>query len=250
MARKRYKAKEIINKLREAKAKQAREWIYPLSTGNSEFGRQEKLINMIINNKFTLCSRKRLINLYFQCSKFKNTNHSFVECGVGKGDTLAMMKYAASENNQVFGFDSFEGMPDITDKDIGNQNKCDPKNWVGVNISRSIENIHATFSKLNIRLDNVHLIKGYFKDTVFKTKPMLKDIAVLRLDSDWYESTKICLDELYEQVIEGGIVIIDDYGYFVGAKKATDEFRKEHNIVSPLIQSDETEFYWVKKEIC
>jgi len=208
----------------------------------------KKLIDKIVNNEFTMLSRERLINLYFQCSKFRNTSYSFVECGTGKGGALAIMKYVASENNQVFGFDSFEKMPDTTDKDIGDGNKCNPKAWVGVNISGGIENVYNTFNKLNIGLNNVYLIKGYFEDTLHKNKSKLKNIAVLRVDCDWYEPVKRCLDELYEQVIEGGTIIIDDYDFFIGAKKATDEFRKKHNITSPLIETHGGEFYWVKRK--
>jgi hypothetical protein len=68
------------------------------------------------------------------------------------------------------------------------------------------------------------------------------------LDGDWYESTKICLEKLYDKVIDGGIIIIDDYGHFIGAKKATDEFRKNNKIYSPLIQTDYTEHYWIKNK--
>jgi hypothetical protein len=56
----------------------------------------------------------------------------------------------------------------------------------------------------------------------------------------------VCLEKLYDKVIEGGIIIIDDYGHFFGAKRATDEFRQQNNIVAPLIQTDYTEHYWIK----
>ena len=69
---------------------------------------------------------------------------------------------------------------------------------------------------------------------------------MLRLDGDWYESTKICLEKLYDKVVVGGVIIIDDYGHWVGAKNATDEFRTTNNIVSPLLQTDYTEYYWIK----
>jgi len=55
------------------------------------------------------------------------------------------------------------------------------------------------------------------------------------------------LDKLYDKVVVGGIIIIDDYGFWVGAKRATDEFREERKIDSPLIKVDETEFYWIKR---
>jgi len=56
----------------------------------------------------------------------------------------------------------------------------------------------------------------------------------------------VCLEKLYDKVVENGVIIIDDYGHFIGAKRATDEFREKHNIRSPLIQTDYTEYYWVK----
>jgi predicted O-methyltransferase YrrM len=208
-------------------------------------------IKQILSNHFTLVSRERLENLYNQCSKFKDTNYSFVECGVAKGGCLSMMKYVSGKNNKIFGFDSFEGMPDITKEDLSNYNKsCPLTNFgkVGDNLSGGIDNVYNTFNKLDLNMDNVTLIKGFFQDTlqIQQNIDNIGKIAVLRLDGDWYESVKICLEKLYDKVIEGGIIIIDDYGHFIGAKLATDEFISKNNIKSPLIQTDYTEYYWVK----
>lgn len=205
-----------------------------------------EFIDTINKGGFSLISKERLSNLYFQCKKFQDIECSFVECGVAKGGALALMKYVASDKNKVLGFDSFEGMPDVCEKDLGSYNRCDPKQWVGYDLSGGIENVKNTFKSLNVSLDNISFIKGYFEDTLSKEKQQCGKIGVLRLDGDWYSSTKVCLDELYDQVIEGGVILIDDYGYFVGAKNATDEFRAKHNITSPLIQTDDTEFYWIK----
>ena len=133
----------------------------------------------------------------------------------------------------------------------GDYNKsCPLKDFgkVGDNLSGGIDNVYNTFNRLNLNMDNVTLIKGFFQDTlqVQENIANIGKIAILRLDGDWYESTKICLDKLYDNVIEGGIIIIDDYGHFIGAKKATDEFRDKYNIKSPLIQTDYTEYYWIK----
>jgi Macrocin-O-methyltransferase (TylF) len=68
------------------------------------------------------------------------------------------------------------------------------------------------------------------------------------LDGDWYDSIKVCLDTLYDKVVIGGVIILDDYGHWVGNKKATDEFREKHNICSPLIQTDNSEYYWIKTD--
>ena len=211
-------------------------------------------IEQIISNGFTMVSHERLTNLYNQCSIFKYTNYSFVECGVAKGGCLSMMKFASGKNNKIFGFDSFEGMPNITSEDLGEYNKSDPLNGfgkVGDNLSGGIHNVYTTFSELNLNMDNVTLVKGFFQDTLeIKEKiDNIGDIAVLRLDSDWYECTKICLEKLYDKVIYGGIIIIDDYGHWVGAKRAVDEFISKNNILSPLIQTDYTEHYWIKYNI-
>ena len=205
-------------------------------------------IEKILSNGFTLVSNERLKNLYAQCSKFKYTNYSFVECGVAKGGCLAMMKFTSGKNNKIFGLDSFEGMPDITKEDIGDYNKSCPKVWVNVPLCNGINDVYNTFDKLNLNIDNVTLVKGYFQDTlqIQENIDNIGEIAVLRLDGDWYESTKICLEKLYDKVIDGGIIIIDDYGHFVGAKTATDVFRVKKNIKSPLIQTDYTEYYWIK----
>jgi predicted O-methyltransferase YrrM len=211
-------------------------------------------IEQILSNGFTLVSKERLTNLYNQCLKFKNTNYSFVECGVAKGGSLAMMKFSCGKNNKVFGLDSFEGMPPITNEeivDIIDYNKsCPLTNFgkVGDNLSGGIDNVYNTFNKLSLNMDNVILIKGFFQDTlqIQENIDNIGDIAILRLDGDCYESTKICLEKLYDNVIDGGIIIIDNYCHFIGAKKATDEFRIKHKILTPLIQTDYTEYYWVK----
>ncbi len=208
-------------------------------------------IEEIIRNGFSMVSRERLLNLQNQCKKFRNTNYSFVECGVAKGGCLALMKNMAGINNKVFGFDSFEGMPEITKEDISMYNKSDIFNGfgkVGDNLSGGIENVYKTFNTLNISIENVNLVKGFFKDTLNTSENIdfIGEIGVLRLDGDWYESTRICLEKLYDNVVIGGVIIIDDYGHWIGAKTATDEFRNKHNILDPLIQTDYTEHYWIK----
>ncbi len=91
---------------------------------------------------------------------------------------------------------------------------------------------------------HTHVHKGWFQDTlpVADTGP----IAILRLDGDWYESTKICLDHLYDKVVQGGFVIIDDYGTYEGCKRAVDEFlgRQEHPLFLNFVTHDVR--YWIK----
>jgi len=221
----------------------------------------KNLQKKIIANQFSMVPKARLDNLEKQCKKFVNSNYSFVECGVAKGGCLALMKYYAGKNNKIFGFDSFEGMPDITEKDVSDKsfdhylNSQNPEFWVNKNLSGGIEQVYKTFSKLKIEMNHVFLVKGFFQDSlnVKENIDNINEIAILRLDSDWYEPTKICLEQLYARVVIGGVIIIDDYGCWVGAKRAVDEFREKNMIHSPLLQTDSEEYYWIKStdtELC
>lgn len=208
-------------------------------------------LQRIKNSGHTLVSIERLANLQAQCLKFKNTNFSFVECGVGSGGCLAVMANFAGNNNKVYGFDSFDKMPGITAEDLGDYNKTNPLvgyGSVGHNISGGINTVHNLFKKAKLPMTNVKLIQGLFEKVMTPAViNELGNIAVLRLDGDWYNSTKVCLDRLYNSVIDGGVIIIDDYGHFIGAKRATDEFREKRGIDSPLIASDYTEHFWIKE---
>jgi hypothetical protein len=85
---------------------------------------------------------------------------------------------------------------------------------------------------LNLFDSNVIFIKGKVEDTLVQANQLPNAISFLRLDTDWYESTKIELDILYEKLIPGGILVIDDYANWNGVRKAVDEFFKE--LVPPI----------------
>jgi hypothetical protein len=72
------------------------------------------------------------------------------------------------------------------------------------------------------------------------------EIAILRLDGDWYASTRVCLEHLYDKVVRGGFIIVDDYGCYEGCKKAVDEFMKTKSIQAYLNFIDDTGRYWIK----
>lgn len=91
------------------------------------------------------------------------------------------------------------------------------------------------------------MVKGMFQDTLPNYWNEIGDIAVLRLDGDWYESTKCCLEWLYDNVLDGGYVIIDDYN-LVGCRKALDEFIASRNIKVDIIE-DERGGCWFQRVI-
>lgn len=80
----------------------------------------------------------------------------------------------------------------------------------------------------------VILIEGDVLETLVKTQNIPGKISVLRLDTDWYESTKKELEVLYPKLAVGGVLMIDDYGYWGGAKKAVDEYFAD--IPRPFLQ--------------
>jgi O-methyltransferase len=104
-----------------------------------------------------------------------------------------------------------------------------------------------SFDIVGVDRTQVTLIKGLFQNTLASSIDLVKPIAVLRLDGDWYESTKVCLETLYAHVIIGGRIIIDDYGHWEGCRKAVDEFLSANALKPKLISTDYTERWWIKE---
>lgn len=169
---------------------------------------------------------------------------SLVECGVGAGAQIAAMKIALMEcqsPKQIFAFDSFEGIPlagpnDDSQPGIGkpthNVTLPERDRLVSSGVTaHSLENVKGNFKQLDIPLDNIEFVKGWFQDTL--PNNTIDKIALLRLDGDLYESTLCCLQHLYHKVSIGGIVIVDDLA-LPGSMKAVQEYfghLPEFNIV-------------------
>src|SRR5262249_38722920 len=90
------------------------------------------------------------------------------------------------------------------------------------------------FGRFGLPRERISLVKGWFQDTLPVRAPEIGPVAVLRIDGDWYESTKVCLDHLYDQVVAGGAVIVDDYESCFGCTKAVDEFLERRGIVANI----------------
>jgi O-methyltransferase len=181
----------------------------------------------------------------------------FVECGVARGGSSAVMGLAIRRSGQARDlhlFDSFEGLPEPTDLD-----GAAAREYSGGRASGALESIHrceATLEevrqvllvRLGLDRNRVHFHVGWFQNTVPSAGSQIGPIALLRLDGDWYESTRICLDHLYPHLSIGGIVIMDDYYAWEGCRRATDEYRAAHGITSPLTRIDCDAAYWTKDQ--
>lgn len=86
----------------------------------------------------------------------------------------------------------------------------------------SLEEVQSNMRKTEYPFEKINFIEGRIEETIPKTMPA--KISILRLDTDWYDSTKHELEHLYPLLSSGGILIIDDYGHWSGARKAVDEF--------------------------
>jgi len=149
----------------------------------------------------------------------------FVECGIWMGGNLVIAKKffdSVKELDRAFyGFDTFEGMTKPTENDPKKAHRW----WDGIgSCIASIEEVTEEIKRHDIFDDRVILVKGDVKETLTNSKNLSERISILRLDTDWYDSTKIELEILYSRLVSGGFIIIDDYGYWSGCKKAVDDF--------------------------
>ena len=179
-----------------------------------------------------------------------------VECGVWRGGCAAVMATVVEKSKshrKVWLFDSFEGMPQATKDDIGGDARelsCGAMSGnlapVGKNIA-SVDEVKALlFTKLCLSEDNISIVKGWFQDTLPLYRTRIGPIALLRIDGDWYESTKVCLECLFDNVVNEGYVIIDDYGFFPGCKKAVNEFLDSRGLKVQFTAVDYSRVYFKK----
>lgn len=162
----------------------------------------------------------------------------FVECGVWRGGSsmIAASKFKSSgANKRLWLYDTFDGMPPPDDSvDISCSKVLASQILAGDSDNRSNslvwaigseEEVVTNLSTTGFDMKSIELIKGRVEETI-PEKGIPEEICVLRLDTDWYSSTLHELNYLYPRVVTGGFIIIDDYGHWQGARKATDEYFK------------------------
>lgn len=160
---------------------------------------------------------------------------AIVECGVWRGGSMmaaaAMLLAEGDTNRLLYLFDTFTGMTDPTEAD----QRVDgvPAHKIHQRVIRqkgawcqaSLPDVQKNLASTGYPMDRIRFIPGKVENTI--PLPELSEIALLRLDTDWYTSTAHELKHLFPLLAEGGILIIDDYGYWTGAKRAVDEFLVE-----------------------
>jgi hypothetical protein len=173
-----------------------------------------------------------------------------VECGVWKGGSMMavaeMLGRFGDRSRDLYLFDTFTGMSEPTEHDVSfrgdaaqetldSQREKDPQfQWC----SSSLEEVRQHMAQTGYPGEKLHFVPGMVEQTIPQGAP--DKIALLRLDTDWYESTRHELEHLFPRLTDGGVLIIDDYGHWQGAREAVDEYFETHKIAMLLSRLDYT----------
>jgi hypothetical protein len=164
---------------------------------------------------------------------------AFVESGVWMGGSSmaaasTLVKHGVTDR-EMYLFDTFEGIPAPGEHDglVGDWRSLEEW-WQTENskpdsapfLDAPVEKVRSNMALTGYDLDRVHLVPGLVQETLPVSAP--KQIAFLRLDTDYYESTKVEMELLFPRLAVGGVLIIDDYGFTTGARKAVDEYLADY----------------------
>jgi O-methyltransferase len=182
-------------------------------------------------------------------NEFRNLPGCIVECGVWKGGMIASIAELLGRERNYYLFDSFEGLPEAKEIDgkaaIEWQSNT-KSDWYFDNCSADKKfAITAMESALGKDTKKFNIYPGWFESTISDFKPS-EPIALLRLDSDWYDSTLFCLNHLFPFVTNGGVIIIDDYYTWDGCSKAVHDYLSHNKCIERIREFDQ-KVAWIKK---
>jgi O-methyltransferase len=167
----------------------------------------------------------------------------FLEAGVWRGGVGILIRALLESLNEpartVWMADSFEGLPAPTH--VSDQGLGLDANWM---LPASLAEVKANFDGFGLLDDRVQFIEGYFEHTLPDLG--IGPLAILRLDGDYYSSTMEVLNPLYDKVSRGGFIIVDDYGFYEGCRRAVHDFLDSRGLNPKIIQIDDSGVYWRK----
>lgn len=199
----------------------------------------------------TMTSKERIFALCKAVEYIVRNNipGDIAECGVWKGGSMMAVAYTLlrlqDQSRVLHLFDTFDGMPPpvavdrsldgvLASEQLASQNRATSLVWAYSPLEEVRENLHSTGYNTN----RMRFIKGKVEDTLPEQAP--EQIALLRLDTDWYESTRHEMEVLYPRLQTGGVLIIDDYGHWDGARRAVDEYIGSKRVTILLNRIDYT----------
>ncbi len=205
----------------------------------------------------TLVSYDRLLNALDLAESVgrDGVEGAFVECGVWRGGVAGLLGLVARRvggGRQTHLFDSFQGLPNPTAADGVRADETTVSDRdgalkpIGLYVATLPDVEDFLFDVLRLDREAVRLHEGWFQQTLPRARESVGPIALLRIDADWYESVKVCLDNLYGNVSPGGYVILDDYGMYPGCRQAFEEFAAAQHLNVSLQRIDETGVWFQK----
>ena len=200
---------------------------------------------------FTMTSVERMYALYKSIKYIDSANIAgdIVECGVWRGGSMMLVAHTllalGQSDRDLYLFDTFEGLPkpdEFKDVDLWGNRAID--GWLPRQTGEessywaeaSLEDVKKNLASTAYPPERIHFVKGMVERTIPENAP--KSIAILRLDTDWYSSTKHEMEHLYPLLSPNGVLIIDDYGHFKGAREAIDEYFKTKGLTVLLNRID------------
>ena len=200
-----------------------------------------ELIRLLVEEQLTCAPVAGLLSLHRLALEAADRPGAFVECGVGRGGVLALMAAYAGDR-PVWGFDSFEGTPELVPADSGNGALFVGIRWSGALGEKAVV---ETFRRVGLDLEPVHIVKGWFDESLPAHCAEVGPIALLSVEGDHYAATRSALEGLYGLVVPGGAVVVPAYGSFTGCRRAVDEFRAAYGCADALHTTEGIgEVYW------
>jgi hypothetical protein len=202
---------------------------------------------------YTMTSFERMYALFKAVEYIESANipGDIVECGVWRGGSMMMTALTllalGSTSRNLYLFDTFEGLPkpdEVEDVDLWGNRAID--GWLPKRTSdqsshwaeAGIDEVRANLLSTGYPPERIMLVRGMVEDTIPSEAP--SSIALLRLDTDWYSSTRHEMQHLYPRLSKNGVLIIDDYGHFKGARRAVDEYIEKQHVPILLQRIDYT----------
>jgi O-methyltransferase len=192
---------------------------------------------------YSVVSAERLTNLKGLARGVVNRkiNGDVVECGVAAGGSAALLAWSVlGSNKHAWLYDSFEGLPEPSDVD-------GPKapQFFGANRS-SANSVRAAMEMAGVLDTRYTIVEGWFHDT-FKQENAPESVALLHIDADWHDSVLLALRRWHDNVSQGGVIVLDDFGFWRGCRLAFYEFCAERQI-APDLQRNQEQGWWEKHE--
>lgn len=169
----------------------------------------------------------------------------FVECGVCNGGSAAVLAhFAARSYRNTHLFDSWQGLPATTKEDLPSANGNTAESEIGKCVG-DLDKVKEVFGKVGAISSKCFVHVGWFQDSFPISAPSIQHIAMLNLDSDWYESELLCWNTWYDKLLDGAPVYIDDFYYWSGCQKAFHDFM-DKRCLSPSIHRVEHSAWFIK----